>query len=97
MQIYIIQEVAVFQSISRMAAVIFQQVLSKPTGWSWRLNGLWIQYQIRWGEWQSPRESNEEILSKTSKYVALDNQAHALNVFKSISFPYLDFLKAELP
>lgn len=91
MQIYIIQEVAVFQRISRMAAVIFQQVLSKSTGWSWRLNALWIQYQIRWGEWQAPRESNEEILTKTSTYIALDNQAHALNQFKSPSLPYLDF------
>lgn len=79
--IYTLQELAVLQCITWMAAAIFQQIWCKPIGLGWWLNRLWIQYQIWRREWQSSREHDKEMLVKISKYVALDKQAHTLSQF----------------
>lgn len=89
--IYTVQELAVLQCITRMAAVIFQQVWCKLTGLGWWLDGLWIQCQIWWREWQSSKEHNKEIPVKTSKCVPLDRQEHALS-FSGTKSPSLSGL-----
>lgn len=97
--IYTLQEVVVLQSITRMAAAIFQQVWSKSIGLGWRCNGLWIQYQIRWREWQTSRECNKEILIKTSILPWTNKHVHLASfcVIKSPFLSYMDFSSQNHP
>lgn len=95
--IYILQELAVLQSITRMAAVIFQQVCCKLTALGWWLDGLWNQCQIGWREWQLSKERNKEIPVKTSKCVPLDRKEHALS-FSGIKNSSLSgFFESKMP